>query len=98
MTFNSISASGHLGQVTKAIREMLEKRKSGLAKKVPVIAYYQPDFKRGEAFIWGEGTGECCPRIRASVSALRVYSYIVCLDWVLGWIDHSCFESAVYVL
>lgn len=27
---------------------MLEKRKSPLAKKVPVIAYYQPDFKRGK--------------------------------------------------
>lgn len=35
-------------QVTRSIREMLEKRKSSLAKKVPVIAYYQPDFKRGE--------------------------------------------------
>ncbi|CAM9967239.1 unnamed protein product [Ectocarpus sp. 6 AP-2014] len=36
-----------LRKVTKALREMLEKRKSSLAKKVPIIAYYQPDFKRG---------------------------------------------------
>ena len=54
-------ALGNPIQVTKSLREMLEKRKSPLAKKVPVIAYYQPDFKRGEAFRWREGTGIAVP-------------------------------------
>lgn len=36
-------------KVTKALREMLEKRKSSWAKKVSITPYYQPDFKRGEA-------------------------------------------------
>ncbi|CAM9193929.1 unnamed protein product, partial [Sphacelaria rigidula] len=36
-----------LRKVTKVLREVFEKRKSSLAEKVPFIAYYQPDFKRG---------------------------------------------------
>lgn len=40
--------NGGFHQVTKLLRELFESRKSPLAKKVPVIPYYQPDFKRGE--------------------------------------------------
>ena len=38
--------------MTKAIREMLERRNSSMAKKVPIIAYYQPDFKRGKLVVY----------------------------------------------
>lgn len=69
-------------KVTKALREMLEKRKSPMAKKVSISAYYQPDFKRGESpnivavaavvVVVGSGSGVVVLGMRSPVLRLPV--------------------------